>query len=178
MNHTLLFLGPSDGHEEEREREKSLSPHPPIAMCPPPLSRARSPPPPPPPPASPPPASPPIPATAQPERAARVEESERGGEWEGGRKRAGLHPAYFRREKDNVCGKRNKENNSDYHYRESLNGVCVCVRAHGTWQEEGFGDGELELWGGDAGDGYKCKATQGETVLGFAHLLTAISHIY
>ncbi|MED6237160.1 hypothetical protein ATANTOWER_019933 [Ataeniobius toweri] len=35
MNHTLLFLGPSDGHEEEREREKSLSPHPPIAMYPP-----------------------------------------------------------------------------------------------------------------------------------------------
>lgn len=42
MNHTLLFLGPSDGHEEEREREKSLSPHPPIAMCPPPLSCALS----------------------------------------------------------------------------------------------------------------------------------------
>lgn len=50
MNHTLLFLGPSDGHEEERERERSLSPQPPIAMSPPlPLSRTLSLPPPPPP---------------------------------------------------------------------------------------------------------------------------------
>lgn len=77
MNHTLLFLGPSDGHEEEREREKSLSPHPPIAMSPPPLSRTHSPPPPPPPPSSLLPPPPGLPARAQAERAARVEERER-----------------------------------------------------------------------------------------------------
>lgn len=40
------------------------------------------------------------------------------------------------------------------------------------------GDGELNLRGGDAGDGYKRKATQRETALALTYPPTAVSQMY
>ena len=53
--------------------------------------------------------------------------------------------------------------------RQGECGWCVCLSWYMTGRGFGCkigGDGELDWWGGDAGDGYKRKATQGET----AHL--------
>lgn len=128
MNHTLLFLGPSDGHEEEREREKSLSPHPPIAMCPPPLFHARA--------CSlpPPPASLLLLLHREP------------GEWREGALVRTPHSSDKR--KTMYVKRQTRKTSGDYHNRERQNWcvyVCVyCYMTRGGFYRVG-GDGALGL---------------------------------